>query len=182
MNDFQLFRSCHPFLSLALFCLHFSGKSLSVFNVFLPVAGFRCMSRKPFKNMSAMFLAPDGIWDTSCFICWFQYFAFVTLSFQMTHSVLLQIHISSPEASSCKLWVLMVSNYQHLFLMLLLITKLHKHSITNHHPICCWCFCIVCFCIFHCTALLCYLVLRPQSWINSTTTTTTHKIWYKYTL
>jgi len=27
------------------------------------------------------------------------------------------------------------------------------------------------FCIFHCTAFLCYLVLRPQSWINSTTTT-----------
>ena len=27
-------------------------------------------------------------------------------------------------------------------------------------------------CIFHCTALLCYLVLQPQSWINSTTTTT----------
>ena len=28
-------------------------------------------------------------------------------------------------------------------------------------------------CNFYCTALLCYLVLWPQSWINSTTTTTT---------
>ena len=30
-------------------------------------------------------------------------------------------------------------------LTLLLITKLHNHSITNHHSICCWCFCIVCY-------------------------------------
>ena len=30
------------------------------------------------------------------------------------------------------------------------------------------------FCSFHCTALLCHLVLWPQSWINSTTTTTTN--------
>ena len=32
-------------------------------------------------------------------------------------------------------------------------------------------------CNFYCTALLCYLVLWPQSWINSTTTTTNHQQW-----
>ena len=28
-------------------------------------------------------------------------------------------------------------NTRHLFLTLLLIIKLHKHSITSHHPVCC---------------------------------------------
>jgi len=33
---------------------------------------------------------------------------------------------------------------------------IHKHSITNHHPICCWCYCIVCFLYF---PLYCLIVL-----------------------
>ena len=37
-------------------------------------------------------------------------------------------------------------------------------------------FCIVCFSYFPLYCLLCYLVLRPQSWINSTTTSYIHLI------
>ena len=37
-------------------------------------------------------------------------------------------------------------NTRHLFLTVLLITKLHNHFITNHHSICC--FCIVCYFVY----------------------------------
>ena len=67
-------------------------------------------------------------------------------------------------------------NTRHWFLMLLPITKFHKRLITIHHPICCRCF--IFFTVMYYTPyyvildLLCYLVLWPQNWINSTTTMT----------
>jgi len=62
-------------------------------------------------------------------------------------------------------------NTIHLFLMLLLITTLHKHSITNHHPICRWCFCIVYFLYF---SLYCLIVLFGL------TTTKLNKLYYYF--
>jgi len=62
-------------------------------------------------------------------------------------------------------------NTRHLFLTLLLITKLHNHSITNHHPICSWCFCIVCYFV---SSIVLPIVLFGL------TTTKLNKLYYYY--
>jgi len=59
----------------------------------------------------------------------------------------------------------------HLFLTVLLITKLHNHPITNHHSICCWCFCIVCY-------FVSYIVLPIV--LFGLTTTKLNKLFYYY--
>ena len=110
-----LFYFCQSFLFSAVLSaayFSFSAKPLSMFNLLLPVGGFpitflqiffrrpsclrKCPSRLCFQHqvVSKILLVSFTICTVSTFI---------TLSFQLTGSILLQIHIQRPQASFCYL-------------------------------------------------------------------------------
>ena len=72
----------------------FSAKSLNVFNLHLPLAGFQYTLQKAIvhKNTSkpATFLAPNNVQDILVSFALCSTSAYVTLSFQLTRSILLQ--------------------------------------------------------------------------------------------